>query len=158
MPEAAQDLAQKALTSTLDFKIGKVDISLTYIQAAAIAFLIFLLIYTLARLRKIYIKWSFKGWHAWLFMGFLLALILEGFLLIGGRTVLTGLLGWKNPPEPVQNALDAGRTKLVDVLGETGEVPESTARENLTSDEVIASFQSLPPDEAQKVSSLICQP
>lgn len=93
-----------------------------------------------------------------LFWGFLLALILESFLIIGGRTLFTEILGWENAPKPILNALDAGRNKLVDVLGVTDEVPTSTAREDPNLDDVVSDFQSLSPDEAEEVRSIICQP
>ena len=93
-----------------------------------------------------------------LFWGFLLALILEGFLIVGGRTLLTEVVGWKNAPKPILSALDAGRNKLVDVLGVTDQIPISTAREDPTLYDVISDFQSLSPDEAEKVRSMICQP
>ena len=62
-------------------------------------------------------NWSFKGSIFGLFLGFLLALILEGFLLLGGKTALTSLLGWKNPPKAVSGVLENGREKLINVLG-----------------------------------------
>lgn len=93
-----------------------------------------------------------------LFWGFLLALILEGFLIIGGRTLFTEILGWEKTPEPILNAVDSGRNRLVDILGVTDEVPTSTAGENPGPDDVISDFQSLSPDEAEKVYSIICQP
>jgi len=39
-------------------------------------------------------------------------LILEGFLLVGGKTVLLDLLGWKNAPKPISIILDSGRNNL----------------------------------------------
>jgi len=93
-----------------------------------------------------------------LFWGFLLALILEGFLILSGRTLFTEIVGWKNAPKPILNALDAGRNKLVDVLGVTDQIPTSTAREDPTLYDVISDFQSLSPDEAEKIRSMICQP
>ncbi len=93
-----------------------------------------------------------------LFWGFLLALILEGFLILGGRTLLTEIVGWKNAPKPILSVLDAGRNKLVDVLGVTDQIPISTAREDPTLYDVISDFQSLSPDEAEKIRSMICQP
>ena len=90
--------------------------------------------------------------------GFLLALFLEGFLIIGGKTAITEFLGWKNAPKPLQVAIDAGRAKLVDVLGVKDEIPESVAGENPTFDEAVKIFQSLDPSESKKVKSLICNP
>lgn len=91
-------------------------------------------------------------------MGFLFALVLGGFLILGGRTFLTGVLGWKSAPKPILSVLDAGRAKLVNVLGVQDEVPSSTAREKSSSESVVSDFQSLTPDEAREARSSICEP
>lgn len=121
--------------------------------------MLFLLVLTLARLRYMFINWSFgKSAVAMLFWGFLLALILEGFLIIGGRTLFTEILGWEKTPEPILNAVDIGRNRLVDILGVTDEIPTSTAGENPNLNDVISDFQNLSPDEAEEMRSMICQP
>lgn len=130
----------------------------SYIQAGAIVFLLFLLVLTLAQVRRHYVNWSFKGAIFGVFFGFLLALILEGFLIVGGKTALTEVMGWKNAPKLLQTALDAGRAKLVDVLGITDEIPRSFAQGSPTSEDAVRILQSLPPSEMQKVKSLICEP
>ncbi len=61
-------------------------------------------------------SWSLYGAWVWIVIGFMLALVLEGFLLIGGRTILTGLLGWKTAPPLIQNILNTGHTKLLDAM------------------------------------------
>ena len=132
--------------------------STSYLHAAAIIFLLFLLVLTLARLRRVYVNWSLKGASAMMFLGFMLALILEGFLILGGRTMLTEILGWQNAPKPIQNALEAGRTRLIAVLGVTDEIPSSSAEEGPNLYEVITDYQSLPPDEALKFKTMICNP
>lgn len=146
------------INKTFSFNLGNVNISPTYWQAATIVFLLFLLVLSFARLRHLFIKWSFSGWHAWFFMGFLLALILEGFLIIGGRTALTQILGWKNPPKPISTALDVGREKLITVLGVSDTIPESSAGQPPTYKSVFNDFQSLSPDEAVEARNLICTP
>jgi len=85
----------------------------SYIQAAAIIFLFFLLVLMLGQFRKRLLDWHMKGFVPGIAFGFIIAMLLEGFLIIGGRTALTEILGWKNPPRPVASALDAGRDKLV---------------------------------------------
>ena len=126
--------------------------------AIAIVFLVFLLILTLAQIRRHYVNWSLKGGLFGIFFGFLLALILEGFLLIGGKTALTEFLGWKNAPKPLSVALDAGRAKLVQVLGIRDQIPESLASTNSSLDQVVETIQSLNPTDVGKLKSLICQP
>lgn len=145
------------LLQKFDFDIGKIHISVPYIQAAAIVILIFVLILTLAQVRRHFFDWSAKGALFGIFFGFLLALILEGFLLVGGRTAITEILGWKNAPKPIANALDVGKAKLVDVLGMETQIPSTSAKTDITAKEVINIFQSLNPSEAQKAKKIICQ-
>lgn len=156
--KVAQEGIEKTLP-TLNFEVFGYHFSPTYVQAGLVVFLIFLLIWTLARLRYMFVNWSLgKSSIAMLIWGAILTLILEGFMLVGGRTILTEVLGWKNAPEPIKNALDVGRERLVEVLGVTSEVPQSSAEENQTYIDVITSFQSLSPDESEKARSLICAP
>lgn len=131
----------------------------TYWQAGAIVFLIFLLVVTLARLRHLYVHWSVsKPAVSFIFYGFLLALIVEGFLILSGRTLFTELLGWKSAPKPISTVLDIGRNELVDVLGTTEEIPSSYAEEKPTYKSVIERFESLPSEERVKVTDFICKP
>lgn len=144
---------------TFSFDVGKWRIEPAYWHVGVILFLIFLLVLTLARVRHMYIGWS-MGKHNWsfLFYGFLLTVILEGFLLIGGRTLFTEIIGWKNAPKPISTALDAGRAKLVKVLGVTEEIPESVASEFPTYQSLVSDYQNLSPQDAKMAKSFICQP
>ncbi len=139
------------------YNIKGIYIEPTYWEAAAVIVLIFLLILTLARLRYIYVEWHFDRHNlSFLFYGFLLALITEGFLLISGRTLFTQLLGWKDAPKPIGTALDMGREKLVNVLGDQTKVPDSFASEKLTSSSVIESYNNLSQSDSQVVKKNIC--
>ena len=71
---------------------------------------------------------------------------------------MTSVLGWKNPPAPLADVLDAGRTKLVHVLGIKSEIPSSFAMENTTVRGVIELLQNLNPADTKKVKSIICAP
>lgn len=130
----------------------------SYLQAGAIIFLIFFLVLSLAQLRRHYVDMSFKGAVFGIFFGFLLALFLEGFLIIGGRTAITEVLGWKNAPKPLSVALDAGREKLIKVLGITDKIPLSNAQEVTSVDNAVSVLQSLNPADVKKVKALFCQP
>ena len=157
--ETAQDLAKKTALERFDFQIGGLLFAPSYVQAGAIIFLLFLLVLTLARLRRMYVGWSLKGSFGMMFLGFMLAIVLEGFLIIGGRTALTEFLGWKNAPKPLQTAVDSGREKLVEVLGETTEeVPDAYAGDLESKEGVIEAYQSLKSSEASEVKNLICSP
>jgi len=50
----------KLFVGRFDFNIGHISFSLPYIQAALIVFLIFLLIVSLAQLRRHFVNWSAK--------------------------------------------------------------------------------------------------
>lgn len=152
------DIYQKALIPSLNYQIGNISFTPSYLQAGAIIFLLFLLVLTFARLRRLYLSWSIKGGLSLLFVGFFLALILEGFFVIGGRTVFTEILGWKNPPKPIGLALDAGREKLVKVLGITDEIPSSKAQDKVDTQLIIDLFDQLNPQESQIIKDYICQP
>lgn len=141
----------------LDFDIGKIHISVPYIQAAAIILLIFILVLTLAQVRRHFFNWSAKGAVFGIFLGFLLALVLEGFLIIGGKTAITEILGWKNAPKPIVNVLDMGRSRLVNVLGLNDEIPISAAKSGFTAKDLVVFFQNLNPTEAEKAKKIICR-
>lgn len=141
------------------YTVSGMEIEPTYWEAGAIVILIFLLILTLARLRYIYIEWHFSRHNlSFLFYGFLLALILEGFLLLSGRTFLTATLGWKNAPKPISTALDAGREKLIKVLAAQDQIPDSVAKESVSPNTVISNYESLPFSEREVVKSSVCEP
>jgi hypothetical protein len=143
-----------------NLNLGKFSFSPSYIQVGAILVLLFVLVLVLAQFRRHFIDWSFKGALFGLFFGFLLALILEGFLIIGGKTAITQVLGWKNPPKPLANVLDLGKSKLIQVLGEKTEIqiPDAVAKLNPTFSDGVSFFQSLNPSEAQKLKNFICRP
>ena len=145
------------LGKSFDLSLGKFSLPVTYLEAGAVIFLLFLLILTIAQVRRHYVSWSLKGGLFGIFFGFLLALILEGFLLIGGRTALTEALGWKNAPKPIQIALDSGRSKLGQVLGIQNQIPTSVAKENATVQSTIQTLQSLNPADMKKVKNLLCR-
>ncbi len=152
------DAVVRLLSQTFDLPVGKLTFSPSVLQAGAIIFLLFLLILSMAQFRRHLMGWSLKGGIFGLFLGFLLALIFEGFLIIGGKTAVTEIIGWKNAPKPILVALEAGRNKLVGVLGVNDEIPISNAETVAKKDEIITSFQSLPPDEAQSIREMICAP
>ena len=154
-----QDVWKKAITPSLSYKFGNINFSPSYIQAAAIVFLLFLLVLAIARIRYLYIHWSLgKSSLSMIFWGFILAVIVEGFLLIGGRTLFTEILGWENAPKPISTLLDMGRNKIISVLGVTDEIPTSNAKEKPNVDDLIDQYMSLPENEALEFRKNICLP
>lgn len=129
---------------------GNFSVAPRYVQAGAIIVLLFLLVMSMAQFRHHFIKGELKGGLVGIFFGVLLTLIIEGLLIVNGHTIVTSLLGWKNAPKPISTALDLGKEKLTNVLGED--------IENQTSKDIITTMQSLNPDEIKKVKALICEP
>lgn len=146
------------LTNTIDLNLGNYSIPFAYWQIAVLVFLIFILILMMAQFRRHYVDWSFKGAVFGVFFGFLLALTLEGFLIIGGKTAITEVLGWKNAPAPISLALDSGKAQLIKVLGIETAIPVSSAKENPTVQSVMSNLQSLNPSDISKLKTLICKP
>lgn len=133
------------------YDIKGLEVEPTYWQAGAMVILIFLLVFTLARVRYLYVHWSLgKSAIAMAFWGFLLAIIMEGLLILSGRTLFTEVLGWKDAPKPISTLLTISRNKLVDVLGVTEEIP--------TYQSVMGDYESLSLDEMEDVRSNICKP
>lgn len=138
--------------------VSSIDISQGYFKAALVVLLVFLAVLVFGYIRKYFVGSTIDGIFLGIFFGFLLTLILEGFLLIAGRTAVTEMLGWKNAPKPIMTALDLGREKLVNVLGVSDEIPSSYAGEDPTTDEALNVLQSLNPDEIKKIKAIICIP
>ena len=150
------DLLNKTIKT---FKIGNLNINATYWEAAVILVLLFLLVFTFARMRYMYVHWS-MGKHAFamLFWGIVLTIIVEGFLMLTGRTIFTEILGLKHIPKPFGTFLNIGRDRLVNVLGEESEIPSSYAESKLNSDQMYSLYIKMDAAETQKLQSIICQP
>lgn len=138
--------------------IENVSVPINYIQAGGIIALAFLLIVLLGFVGQYMNKSTLKGMVVGTFFGVFLAIIIEGFLLIAGRTALTELMGWKNAPKPVQTALDTGREKLINVLGVADEIPSMYAKNEIDIDDAVEVLQSLNPDQMKRLKSIICTP
>jgi len=130
----------------------------TYWQAGAITLCLFMLLFTLARLRHMYVHWSVsKPSISFIFWGFLLALIVEGILFISGRTIFTELLGWKDAPKPISTVLDKSRSELITVLGVSETVPESYAEVVPTYQSVVIDFTELSDEEKETFKKFLCE-
>lgn len=140
-----------------DFSTFNFNLESNTTKVVAIVGLLFILLLVLAKMRRHYVDWSLKGAVFGVFFGFLLALILEGFLIIGGKTAVTEILGWKNAPKPLLVMIDSGKNELIKVLGIDSQIPDSFAQDNPTTDAAIEVLQSLDPTEIKKVKSIICE-
>jgi len=141
------------------YEVRGLYIEPTYWQAAAIVVLLFLLVFTLARLRWLYVHWNLgKSAISMIFWGFLLALLLEGLFVIGGRTMFSEILGWESAPKPISTVLDITRNKLVDVMGVTDSIPESNAEEIPSYQSVVSDFENLSTEDKEVVRDFVCKP
>lgn len=155
-PPSVQNILTRLL-STFDLNLpGGLVISPNIVQAILVVVLLFLLIYTLGHLRHTYLDWSIKGILPGLSFGFILAIIIEGLLLVGGKTILTETLGWKNAPKPISNALDAGRQGLTNVLGVSSTIPSSSAKDAPTIQSINNDIKNLSKSDQVKLHELIC--
>jgi hypothetical protein len=152
-----QSLA-RFFSDNINLSFLHINLPATGWKAIAIVVLLFALVFAMANFRRHMIDWTLKGAVFGVFFGFLFALILEGFLIVGGKTALTEVLGWKNAPKPLQLVLDSGRNQLLNVLGVSTEIPESLAKEKMSTNEVIDVLQTLNPSQMSQVKALICKP
>lgn len=140
------------------YEIGNIYFEPSYLQAGLIILLLFLLVLTLARLRKMYVGWSLgKSAIAMVMWGFILAVIVEAFLFIGGNTIFTLLLGWKSAPKPISTVLDMGRSRLVNVLGASTVIPNEESNIT-TSEKLFELFNNLSDAEKIKFNNKMCTP
>lgn len=87
-----------------------------------------------------------------IFWGFVLAIIAEGFLILGGNTLFTEILGWEKAPKPISNLLDITRRRVVKVLGETDANYKSDIKD------ILGRYQNLSEEDAGKLRDIICTP
>ena len=85
-------------------------------KAILVVVLIFFVLLLLAKMSRSYIEWYSTGWFIWLFLGFFLAVFIEGILLVGGKTIFTEVLRMQSAPRPIQNFIDSSRINLTRVL------------------------------------------
>ena len=148
----------KIPTGSFNLNLGNLSIPIPYWQAFMIVALVFVLIISLAMFRRHQVDWSFKGVLFGIFFGFLLALFLEGFLIIGGKTALTSVLGWKDAPPVITQALDSGRNQLIKVLGvDTATIPSSFAKNSVGVEGAVEVLQSLNPVDTKTVRAIFCK-
>lgn len=134
------------------YEVKGIYIEPRYWMAITLVFLAFLLLFTMARLRHLFIHWSFgKQSISLIFWGFILAIIVEGFFLVFGKTMFTELLGWESAPKPISTIIDIGRNKFVNVLGKSSEYKKPSVTD------VVNSFLDLEENQAREAKKFICR-
>ena len=161
-----QVLAQiPTLASSLGISFGESSLRTLFILAG-----VFLLLVLLGLTRKHLLGYSFKGGYAGFGLGVIFTLVIEILLLLGGRTLLTESLGWKDAPPALTETFDRGKEEVAKDLGvekasdleigfSTASDSASSQRENFDNAEsFLSSYQKLTPLEAGKVKSRVCAP
>lgn|SRR5690606_37940583 len=158
MDLSALGQAPSLLSSTIgNFNLpGGSVFSPTYLQAGFVAFCVFVFILAFAMFQRRQHQENIKNTMPGIAFGFAIAIVLEAMLLVGGRTLLTEFLGWDNAPKPISNALDASRTRLVEVLGVTDEIPQSNASAPLTVRELNEHYENLSAEDRELLQNLVC--
>ncbi len=140
------------------YKLGRFDFSPSYTQAILVVLLFFLLLLSLARVRRTFVHWSLGRHSIAIFVwGFIVALIVEGFFILAGRTMFTEVLGLRNIPKPISSFIELGRSRAYQVLGESMEVKESSAVVNQDTNLLIKSFFLLDESKQKEVKDKICR-
>ncbi len=149
---------QNKLTQTLgEFNLlGGVVFSPTYLHAGIVVLCLFLFIFTFGLIQRHQTQLTMKGIMPGIALGFTLALLIEAVLLVGGKTAITELLGWKNAPKPISNAIEISRSRFVEVLGVNSSIPEGKAQEKFSAEELIQRYEELPDSEKENLKKLIC--
>lgn len=138
------------LLSKIGSYFNNIYVSGNYIQAIVVLILLFVLVLSLAKVRRHFVKGSLNGGVVGFVFGIVLTLIIEGFLLLNGQTALTTIFGWKNAPKPFSTALEMGKDKFKTVLG--------VSTTNPTTQDAMSVIQSLDPNEITKIKAIICTP
>lgn len=149
---------QSRLSQTLgEFNLpGGFVFSPTYLQAGVVVLCLFLFIFAFGLMQRHQTQLTMKGIVPGIALGFTLALLIEAILLVGGKTVITELLGWKDAPKPISSAIEISRSHFVEVLGVNSSVPEGNAQNKLGTDGIMQSYEELSEKEKKSLQKLIC--
>ena len=129
MGQKILEILNKTATS---FNVGKLQIDATYWMVGVLLLLLFMVLFSIARVRYLYVHWNLgKSSIAFLFWGFILAVGVEGIFMLYGRTIFTDILGVENTPKPFSTVLDIGITPMSPSLAGSAKMrltkPASTA-------------------------------
>jgi len=147
----------------LQGQVGTVDIPLlngltfsaNYIQVGLIVVLLFFLVIALGQFRRRFVDWHLGGFMPGIVFGIIIILGVQFVLFLTGRTVLTELMAWENPPEPIAQGIKRGRERLTSVLG-ARDISEARAS-TLTPKELHEIYLSLETGRQVEFQSLVCK-
>ena len=128
-----------------------------YLKIIFIVFFAFIMVLTLARTRKIFIKSSLHGLHYGIIVGILVMLVVDLIIIAGlsDKEKLQKIVSGEVGPEIMKEIAFSGLTNLTQVLGSQTII---APRKVMTAKELINDFLGLPDEEATKVRDLLCPP
>lgn len=126
-------------------------------QAVVIIIGVFLITLVLGLARHHMLAWSIKGAGFGIVMGAVLMLVLEGILLVGGKTAVGEIVKNTSTPENVRVFLQKNMSELASQIGtEPGTL--GAASEQTGPEVIISEFKNLESLEREKVQEAICKP
>lgn len=126
-------------------------------QAMLIIIGVFLFTLVLGLARHHMLVWSIKGAGFGIVMGAILMLILEGILLVGGKTAVGEIVKNNSTPDNVRVFLQKNMSELASQIGaEPGTL--GAASEKIDPEVVISEFKNLESLEQKAVQEAICKP
>lgn len=125
-------------------------------QLIAIIIGIFLILLVLALARHHMLSWSMKGAKFGIFLGIVLTLALEGFLLVAGKTTFAEIVKSNNVPPAVRTFLSENMSDLAGQIGgEPGTLGAST--ELRETSVIINDFKNLGAVDKERVQEAVCK-
>lgn len=131
-------------------------VSPQYQQALIIGIGVFLIILLLGVTRRHMLNWSIKGAWFGVVFGIVVTLLVQGLLLVGGKTAVVEVVRNEKTPKNVRVFLQENITELAQSLA--SEPKTLGAQEELNFQDFIDGFSTLPKKDQQKVKNLICEP
>ena len=128
-----------------------------YLKIIFVVLFSFIIVLTLARTRKLFIKSSFQGLNHGIIIGILIMLVVDLIILAGlsDKSKLEKIVSGEAGPEIIKEIAFSGMTNLSQVLGSQTII---APRKVMTAKELINDFLGLSDDEATKVRDLLCPP
>lgn len=131
--------------------------SVKQIGIIALGIFFFLLLFGLARHHML--EWSLKGAYFGIFLGIILTLVIEAFLLVGGRTLIVAAVKNEKTPQVVRIFLQKNMMELAESLaGEPKTLGAAGEQKTLSPNEVVNNFSLLSPNDQSRVQQRICAP
>lgn len=117
---------------------------------------VFVFLLLLGWARHHMLEWSIKGARFGVIFGILLTLIIEGFLLFGGRNLIVGAIQNEKTPEGVRVFLSQAFGEIAVALRSDPKTLGASGKTSAVS--VVGSFGELSESEQKRAQDSICKP